>query len=93
MEITFDDHKRSKTLEERNLDFVDASIVFEDTHYTIVDDRCDYGEDRYITFGQLNCRSVIIVWTPKNDGRRIISMRHANDRERSRYRAALDRPG
>lgn len=93
MQITFDDEKRGKTLEERGLDFLDASIVFEDIHLTITDDRCDYGEDRYITYGKLNCRSVIIVWTPRNDGRRIISMRQANDREKSRYEAALDRPG
>jgi ribosomal protein L34 len=30
-------------------------------------------------------RMVIVVWTPTEDGRRIISMRKANDREQARY--------
>lgn len=29
------------------------------------------------------------VWTPRNDARRIISMRYANDREISRYKKYL----
>jgi uncharacterized DUF497 family protein len=93
MEISFDPHKRLKTLEERNLDFADAGQIFQQSHFTILDDRVDYGEDRYITVGNLKHRMVIIVWTPRNGGRRIISMRQANDREKARYEAALDRPG
>lgn len=93
MEISFDPSKRSKTLDERGLDFADASIVFAGENYTILDDRKDYGEMRYITFGRLKRRYVIIVSTLRENGRRIISMRYANDREKDRYKAALDRPG
>jgi uncharacterized protein len=28
---------------------------------------------------------VIVVWTPRGDSRRVISMRKANDREEARY--------
>jgi uncharacterized DUF497 family protein len=35
---------------------------------------------------------VMVVWTPRETARRIISMRHCNDRERERYQATLDRP-
>ena len=93
MELTFDAQKRLWTLEDRNLDFADAISIFADEHLTLQDDREEYGEDRFITFGSLKGRYVIVVWTPRNNGRRIISMRHANDRERKRYKAALDRPG
>lgn len=91
MHISFDPAKRQATLEERGLDFADALDVFEGTELTAADDRKDYGEERFITYGYLRQKAVIIVWTPRDDGRRIISMRHANDRERARYEARLGR--
>lgn len=90
MELSFDPAKRLKTLRERGLDFADAGQVFAGRILTALDDRIDYGEDRYITYGYLKERSVILVWTPRYEGRRIISMRYANDRERAHYEAALD---
>lgn len=90
MKISFDPAKRSKTLQERGLDFADAVQVFAERTYTALDDRTDYGEDRYITYGYLDERAVILVWTPRHEGRRIISMRYANDRERAYYETALD---
>lgn len=51
MHIAFDPDKRDKTLRERGLDFADAAAVFEGRSVTAVDDRIDYGETRYITYG------------------------------------------
>jgi uncharacterized DUF497 family protein len=79
--ITFDRAKRAKTLAERGLDFQRAKVVFEGIHLTRVDDRRDYGEQRFITAGWLDERIVVIVWTPRARARRIISMRKANERE------------
>ncbi|MEK7343022.1 MAG: BrnT family toxin [Pseudomonadota bacterium] len=90
MELSFDPAKRRKTLEERDLDFADAAKIFAGRTLTALDDRDDYGEDRYITYGYLEDRAVILVWTPRDETRRIISMRYANDRERHFYEAALD---
>ncbi len=53
--------------------------------FTQVDDREDYFETRYQTYGLLNDRLVVIVWTPTDDGRRIISMRKCNGREQTFY--------
>ena len=47
VKVTFDPDKRERTLVERNLDFADAGIVFEGRHFTLLDDRRDYGEDRF----------------------------------------------
>ena len=85
MRITFDPAKRAETLRRRRLDFLDAESVFAGLTYTILDQRFPYSEDRYITVGLLSGRMVIVVWTPTEDGRRIISMRKANDREQARY--------
>jgi uncharacterized protein len=89
MVIEFDTDKREKTLLERGLDFADADKVFDGLHFIARDDRMDYGEERFITIGLLDSRMVVIIWTPRNDARRIISMRYANDREISRYKKHL----
>jgi uncharacterized DUF497 family protein len=85
MKITFDPAKRAETLRRRRIDFLDAESVFAGLTYTILDQRFPYPEDQYITVGLLSGRMVIVVWTPTEDGRRIISMRKANDREQARY--------
>jgi uncharacterized DUF497 family protein len=79
--ITFDAAKREKTLRKRGLDFRRAKEVFEGVHLTRADDRRDYGEPRFICAGKLGDRIVIMVWTPRGDARRVISMRKANAKE------------
>ncbi|MBF0127318.1 MAG: BrnT family toxin [Magnetococcales bacterium] len=89
MEITYDPAKRDKTLNERGLDFEDAVEVFFGPEFTFPDSRKEYGEPRFTTVGYFNSRMTVVVWTPRDGGRRIISMRYANDREISRYRNQL----
>ena len=91
MEISYDADKRKRTLRERGLDFEDAVQVFAGPEYTILDDRFEYGEERFQTYGLLRDRLVTLVWTPRGATRHIISMRKCNDRERSRYEAQLGR--
>ena len=62
-----------------------ADEVFEGAILTVEDDRQHYGEDRFITIGFLDGRMVILVWTPRNSTRRIISMRKSNEREQALY--------
>lgn len=93
MKIEYNQDKRLRTLKERGLDFEYAPLVFEGFHYTGEDDRKDYGERRYITVGTLLDKVVVIVWTPRGDATRIISMRIAHEDEREEYRRELDRPG
>jgi uncharacterized protein len=85
MQIEFDQAKREKTLQERGLDFARADEVFAGITVTIDDNRHDYGEVRHVTVGMLNGRAVVMVWTPRGEARRIISMRYANEREIHRY--------
>jgi uncharacterized protein len=89
MEIRYDPAKRNRTLAERGLDFEDAPAVFAGTTVTLEDDRRDYGETRYQTFGLLNGRLVALVWTPRGTARHVISMRKANDREQERFEEQL----
>ena len=90
--IQFDPAKRALTLQHRGLDFKDAARVFQTCGLTMQDERRNYGETRYITLGWLNERWVVVVWTMRQEQRRIISMRHANEREIEKVERGLDRP-
>ena len=90
MQIEFDSAKRNKNLVERGLDFARAGEVFKRLHFTGQDTRQNYQEDRFITVGPLDARLVVLVWTPRGEVRRIISLRKANDREKTFYAHHLD---
>ena len=87
MPIEFDTAKRTTTLAARGLDMARAEEVLAGATLTIEDDRLDYGEDRFITIGFLDGAMVVLVWTPRSGRHRIISMRQANERERTLYSA------
>lgn len=89
MFITFDPTKRALTLQARDLDMAESVLIFAGTHLTVPDDRKDYGEPRFITFGTLDGRMVVAVWTQRGDTRRIISLRKANDREQATHGPSL----
>ena len=90
MVVDFDPQKRNRTLAERGLDFARADEMFAGRHFTAEDVREDYSEPRRITVGKLDGRMVVLVWTPRGEIRRIISMRKANEREQARYANRLD---
>lgn len=85
MKIIFDPAKHASTLKERGIDFRDAAKVFAGETLTKEDTRRAYGETRYQTFGFLDGRMVMIVWTPRGNARHVISMRKCNDREQKAY--------
>jgi uncharacterized DUF497 family protein len=87
--VTFSPAKREWTLKERGLDFVEAAEVFSDLHTILEDERFDYGEVRYVSAGYLRGRMVIIVWTPRDEARHVISMRYCHEKEEERWRIHL----
>jgi uncharacterized protein len=90
MRITFDPAKRDRTLRERGLDFTDAEEVFAGPTLDEEDKRTDYGETRMVTIGYWRARMMVVVWTPREGGRHVISMRKANEREQARYGKRLE---
>ena len=89
-EIEYDPAKRAATLTERGLDMDRAGEVFDLPHLSFQDIRYDYGEDRWVTIGQLDGRMIVMAWTLRSGTLRVISMRKANDREKARYGPRLD---
>jgi uncharacterized protein len=67
------------------LNFEDAELIFASKTITFQDDRENYGEERFITLGELKNRVVVVVHTQRDLVTRIISMRKANEREKKIY--------
>ena len=86
MKLSWDEAKRQATRVERGLDFASAGELFDGLHFTEEDARKDYGERRYISAGNVSGRLCVVVWTPRDSKRHIISMRKANDREQKRFK-------
>ena len=85
MEIEFDTAKRDAILSERGIDMSRAQEVFTGPTWTLADDRGDYDEPRFMTYGYLDQRMVFLAWTYRGSRRRIITMRKANEREQRRF--------
>ena len=85
MKLSWHEPKRQATLLDRGLDFAWASQIVGVHEYIIEDTRFHYGEKRFMSLGKINGRLCIVVWTPRNGTRHIISMRKANDKEQKYY--------
>jgi uncharacterized DUF497 family protein len=86
-EYDWDDDKNDRTLNERGYDFAFASGIFDGIYLERRDTRKDYGEPRFVVFGQVDEAILQLVWTPRGLIRRIISSRPANEHEETIYRA------
>jgi uncharacterized DUF497 family protein len=60
-------------------------MIFDSYTLTIKHDRYDYGEGRFVTFGILEGRVVVVVHTENEDSIRIISIRKATKYEEKKY--------
>ncbi|HMN74288.1 MAG TPA: BrnT family toxin [Rhodoblastus sp.] len=90
--LEWDERKREKTLAERGLDFADVAAADWDIAFTVEDVRTDYNEVRFVTMAPIGNRLCVFAWCRRGDALRVISLRRANERERSRYEEALHRP-
>lgn len=85
MKFTWDEAKRSSNIEKHGIDFADVPPMFDGNVFTIEDQRFDYGETRYIAFGLLQFRVIVVAHTDKNGVIRIISARKATKNEEKLY--------
>ena len=85
MRFEWDDAKRQSNLLKHGFDFVGIEEVFEGDTVTILDDRFEYGEKRFITLGLLLECVVVITHTETDEMIRIISVRKATKNEKISY--------
>ena len=86
----WDEAKSRINAAKHGLNFADAETVLQGRCVTFRDDRFDYGEQRFVTLGQLVDRVVVIAHTRRGDKTRIISMRKGNRREQKAYQERLE---
>jgi uncharacterized DUF497 family protein len=85
MEFEWDEAKRLANIRRHGIDFIDVTAVFDGDTVTVEDDRYDYGEQRFVTFGLLQGRVIAVVHTERGERTRIISARKATNYEQRTY--------
>jgi uncharacterized DUF497 family protein len=90
MEFEWDSGKAEANLRKHRVSFEDAARVFLDPQrIETIDDRENYGEDRWKTVGLVEPALLAVVYTVRGkDGNliRLISARKADAHERKQYR-------
>lgn len=85
MKVEWDERKRKTNLQKHGIDFVGCEAIFAGTTKTMIDDREDYGEERFVTFGLLEDRVVAVVHTETTDTIRVVSIRKATKHEQALF--------
>ena len=85
-EFEWDDEKAAQNAQKHGVTFDEARAVFRDPFaIELLDDREDYGEDRYILIGMSATGVLVIVYVDRQERNRIISARKAEPNERRFY--------
>ncbi len=87
MIVTFDPAKNAHNIKTRGISFARANRFEWASALVAKDNRTSYSEDRYQALGIIESRLHMLVFTPRDGGIRVISLRKANDREVARYDA------
>jgi uncharacterized protein len=85
MRYGWDGEKNRRNLKLHGLAFKDAARIFEGPTVKRVDDRFDYDERRVYAIGLVNGLEITVIYTDKDDERRIISAWRAEAHERRYY--------
>jgi len=62
MDVEWDENKRETNIEDHGIDFVRAAKIFDNPIVERLDERQDYGEDRYIAIGHWNEIFLVVVY-------------------------------
>jgi uncharacterized DUF497 family protein len=90
MQFEWDEAKNLENIRKHRIDFADVPDMFDGSMLVELDERTDYGEDRWIGIGFLRNDVAVVVWTERQgDVIRIISARKANRYERQRFEQYL----
>jgi uncharacterized DUF497 family protein len=81
----WDDSKEEQNIIKHSIDFELAVLIWESVTVSEMDGRFDYGEERFFTIGEVEGRTIAVVFTWRQANRRIISARKASRDERKRY--------
>jgi uncharacterized protein len=90
MTFEWDETKNLENIRKHEIDFVDVPNMFDGEMLVELDNRFEYGEERWVGIGFLGPGIAVVVWTERHeDAIRIISARRANRHERKRFEQYL----
>jgi len=84
-EMASDPKKRRSNKRKHRVDLDGCEAAFDGLMLTREDASEGYGEQRLISLGWAHGRVVVLVWTDRPDGPRLISCREANRHEQEAY--------
>ena len=84
------EEKNRYNFRKHGISFTDAVSIFRQPHLARLDDRRNYGEDRWLAIGWIAAMIGVVVFTEREDSEgsrciRIISARRASKRESRHY--------
>ncbi len=85
MKIVYNPHKDQINQSKHRVSLEEAHRIEWDTLYATEDKRYDYGEIRMVGYAFIDIRLYCVVYTDRDDARRVISLRKANNREKRNY--------
>ena len=88
--VEWDEDKRQSNIRKHRVDFFDSNEWEWDAALVFADERKDYGERRFIAYVPIGRRLHVVIFTERNDTRRLISARKANMREIRYYEKKMD---
>jgi uncharacterized protein len=90
MTATFDPRKNAANLNKHCVSLAEGEGVLSDPLAVTIEDESAQGEHRFVTLGTNMFGSLrVVVWTPRGDDFRIISVRKATPKERRNYEEGI----
>jgi hypothetical protein len=91
MRFVWDPVKNRQNIRKHGIGFIDVSSMFEYPMLVNVDNRKNYGEERWVAIGFLKGIVAVIAYTEddKNETIRIISARKATKYEQNRFKEKI----
>lgn len=86
MDVAFDPDKDAVNIEKHGVSLgFGGEVLADSSRLDILDVRFDYAEERFVSYGKVEGRVWVCVFTVRGENYRVISVRKANDRETRRY--------
>lgn len=81
----WDERKSISNADKHGVEFSEIVAFDWNSALVMIDDRADYGENRFVALGLIGNRVHVCAYTERRDNFRLISLRKANRREATKF--------
>lgn len=89
MHFEWDEEKRQEIINKRDIDILYAALIFENEVLIQIDDRQDYGEERFAALGHVEGEYFTLIYTMRGDKTRIITAWKAGTNGEEEYKKRI----